>query len=390
MQRAGGWQRQRPRRAGLALMGPTAAMALTGLAITVACAPAVEPILGCEAGDGPLEVVCGFQNPEDLVPLPESGALLVSEFGSIEGDRPGWISLFDPASGRHERLFPAPAGAAAAHAESAPGWGDPACPGPPGDEFSPHGIDLGTGPDESLALLVVNHGGREAIEWFEVRREETEPGWSVAWRGCTVAPAGSFLNDVAILPGTGFLATHMMERARSRWSLLWAAWWGSPTGYVLEWQPGSQTDAGWRRLPGSEATLPNGIAVSPSGETVYLNAYLGDELRAFERSSGEPAFSVAVSKPDNVTWSRDGRRLLIASHDNASLAAVQACGHLKTGSCPLAFAVVAVDAATGASEVLFEHAGPPMGAATVALESEQGIWLGTYAGDRLGLLRSLD
>src|SRR6185503_17968258 len=91
-------------------------------------------------------------------------------------------------------------------------WGDATCPGPPSAAFSPHGIDLARRRDGRLALLAVNHGGRESVEFFEVAEPEHP---TVTWRGCAIPPPESFLNEVAILPDGGFVTTHMFARSTS-------------------------------------------------------------------------------------------------------------------------------------------------------------------------------
>ena len=56
-------------------------------------ATASEAITGCEAKDN-LRPICQFQNPEDLAPLPGGEALLVSEYGAMEGGKSGRLALY--------------------------------------------------------------------------------------------------------------------------------------------------------------------------------------------------------------------------------------------------------------------------------------------------------
>ena len=75
--------------------------------------------------------------------------------------------------------------------------------------------------------------------------------------------------------------------------------------------------------------------------------------------------------------------LLVASlrSDGSTL---MACGDLEHGACPADYAIVAVAPQTLATETVHEG-GPdtPMGAATVALEVEGELWIGSFAGDRI-------
>ena len=72
---------------------------------------------------------------------------------------------------------------------------------------------------------------------------------------------------------------------------------GSELGRVLEWQQ----DAGFTNVPGTKAAFPNGLEISEDGSVLYLNVYLGDELRAVQRGTGETLFSAPIESPDNMT-----------------------------------------------------------------------------------------
>jgi len=334
------------------------------------CAEPREPIIDCTPS-GDARPVCGFQNPEDLAQLPESRALVLSQMGEMDGSKPGSMVFFDLAS---DAITPAFGGASAAGIAPTPGWGDPTCPGSPGEKFSPHGLALARRPDGALQLLVVNHGGRESIELFEV--SDAQSAQSLTWRGCAIPPEGSFLNDVAALPDGGFVTTHMFPHGSTLWPLL-KALLGFSTGWVLEWHAGS----GWQKVPRSDGAMPNGIASSPDGESLYVDLYLGDEVRKLSRKTGETLASVEIASPDNVLWSPDGS-LLVASH-NAPLNEMLACGQLERGACPFHYSIVQLDPDTLAPHALYENVGPPMGAGTAALRIGDELIIGTFKGDRI-------
>jgi hypothetical protein len=64
----------------------------------------VEAVTSCEPV-GSATPICGFKNPEDLVALPGGEAILVSEFGAMEGDTPGGLALLVlPTEERREPL----------------------------------------------------------------------------------------------------------------------------------------------------------------------------------------------------------------------------------------------------------------------------------------------
>jgi len=330
-----------------------------------------RPITSCEPR-GNARPVCGFQNPEDLAVIPGDRALVVSEYGAMEGGRAGALALLNLDTEERRTLF---RGGDADDATAT--WGDAACPGPPPPEFSPHGIHVSRRPDGALQLLVVQHGGRESVEFFEVQGSGAAA--SVVWRGCAVAPPDAWLNSVAALPDGGFLTTHMMSRAEGAGALVetYQAT-ATPTGYVLEWQPGR----GFEVLENTRSVLPNGIEVAPDGASFFVNASAENEVRRYSRSSGEIEARVSVPTTDNSTWAPDGRLLvasLTADTDDFTL-----CLDLAPGTaCPLAFEIVAIDWETLETEVLYAGEGPPMGGGTVGLQVGRELFIGSFAGDRI-------
>ena len=302
--------------------------------------------------------------------MPGCKTLLVSEYGSLDGARPGKLTLSRIADGSTETLYPK----AGADVDD-PRWGDETCPGPPGDQLSPHGIHHSeTGGLDRV--FVVNHGGREAVELFELELRD-DGAASLTWRGCAPAPEGVWMNDVVGLPGGGFAITHMMPRGSSEEAINEAEVSRDDTGYALEWHAGS----GWSRLAGTDGGLPNGIEVSADGRTLYLNYYFGDRVAAVDRASGERLWDIEVDAPDNSSWTAGGK-LLVASHGE-NLEAVFACNEPGVQICPLAFAILSVDPRNGLTKTLFESAGPPMAGATVAVKVGTTIFLGSFAGDRM-------
>lgn len=354
--------------------------------------PSLKPIRSCDAV-GAARPLCGWQNPEDLAPLPDGRHVVVSEYGGQSGEQAGTLALLDLETETRRALYRGESAAeadaagamAAARAKAATGadvWGDPDCPGAPGPAFSPHGIDLSRRADGRMQLLAVQHGGRESVEWFEVAASPDT--WTLTWRGCAVAPEGSMLNDVVATPEGGFLATHMMPKRRSaprqfveymKSSLL-----STDSGYVLTWRPGE----GFGRLAGSAGGVPNGIAISPDGATVFVNYSAGGELRRIDRRSGRvEASNDALPPLDNATWAPDGR-LLVAGALAGALE-MMPCVSLDAGSCPGAFAIIAVDPETLESKTVYEGGlGTPSGAGTVGLQMPDGtLLIGTFAGDRI-------
>jgi hypothetical protein len=345
-------------------------MAVALAALGLGCGAGPGAIAGCEPADG-VTPVCGFSNPEDFALAPGGAWLIVSQFPPPSGGV-GSLVAFRIAGAERRTLFPDGAHVPAADA-------DPSCPGPPDAAlFAPHGVDLSTSYGVPPRLLVVNHGGREAIELFEVGWSEGGP--ALWWRGCVPLPEGAQGNDVAALPGGGFVVSNMMPRVEGVAALptLARMAFGRDTGSVLEWTPG----AGWRELPDSHGSAPNGVAASPDGSEVYFGEWAGSRLVRVRREGDPERRSVDLPHhPDNLSWTSDGQ-ILVAGQEGG-LGDVFGCVSLEGGTCALPFSVVAVDPVTLDVRNVLRHDGRAMGAASAALALGDEIWLGTFAGDRI-------
>ncbi|NNL86234.1 MAG: hypothetical protein HKP27_11305 [Myxococcales bacterium] len=338
-------------------------------------------LLGCGQGSGTgpdhaqLSVIDGFHAPEDIEPLPGGDILVVSEYGGLTAARSGTIKLLRR-SNKTEILYPQ---ATADGDKITIPWGELECGPPLGESIAPHGIHVGAGPGGKDQLLVVNHAKRESIEIFQIMDADAyEP--SVSWRGCVVAPEHVWLNDVAALPSGGFVASHMTPRGTTVEALLEIDDAPELQGHVLEWT----SESGWQKVAGTEGKLANGLQVSADGSIIYINYYLGDEVVAIERSTGKKLWTAAVEGPDNSSWTPDGK-LLVASH-RAELKDVLACHDGEAAFCGIRFGVVSIDPATGETEELFAGEGEPFGGATVAVDVGDRLYLGSFAGERVGYI----
>lgn len=338
------------------------------LLVLTGCGESPTPILGCEAGGG-IEPDCRFQNPEDMAVAPQGGRLLVSQMGGMDGSPPGDLAIYDPQSGRIEVLFPR------ADLADDRSWGDADCPPPELAAFAPHGLDVVHRSDGSWMLLVVNHGMRESVELFEV----TDQGDAVmlSWRGCAEGPDQAAFNDVVGRRDGAFYVTQMFPQDSQLSAMLAGGLLGSDTGFVYGWSQAG----GWSKVAGSDGPFPNGIEMSEDEQALYINMYLAGEVRKLDLTTGQVVAVVEVDSPDNSTWAADGR-LLVATHVDGLLELMN-CQGLAEGSCGFAFRIVALDAGNLSQETLIEHRGAPMGGATVALEMDGDLYLGTFAGDRI-------
>jgi hypothetical protein len=335
----------------------------------VGCTSDVTPIIDCEPGSG-LTPVCGFQNPEDMALVPGSDWIIVSQFGEMDGSIPGNLALFERNS---ETLYVDFPPISRSSASIGAGWGEPGCP-MPGKEFAPHGLDLTVLSDGRLRLLVVNHGGQDSVEFFEVRNAMPRP--EIIWRGCVQGPEDAYFNDLVNLSDGGFLATHMMPKGAQFFGQL-KGMLGFDTGHVMRWSPGD----GFSKVAGTDGPFPNGIEISADEKVIYLNIYLAGEVRKIRLSDGELLAKAIVASPDNITWGSEDR-LLVASHTDG-ITELLACQNLEQGACGFGFEIVGLDPDTMARTTLLSHRGAPMGAATVALQIDGRIYMGSFAGDRI-------
>lgn len=333
------------------------------------------PILDCVAV-GNARPICGFQSPEDIVALPGNEALVISGYGAMGADgvvrKPGGLVLFSLADETQKPLYTGGTDADVAEA----GWGDPTCPAPPKEKFNAHGIDLVRRSDGRVALLVVQHFGREAVEFFEVTGAGDD--FQLAWKGCVLAPADASLNEVVGFPNGDFYTTKMASISGA--SDFTEGTPTEPTGHAFAWTAAS----GYRKLEGTDGIMPNGIAASADGKLLFLNVTMQNEVRKIDVATGKVLASAPVKMPDNITWAPDGKRLLVASLHGFETTNFSVCIDVQQGACPIPFAIQAVDADTmTALGPVYESTGAPMGGGTVGLQVGSELFIGSFTGDRI-------
>ena len=262
-------------------------------------------MLGCTAADG-IEPVCEFRNPEDMVAVPPGDWLLISQMAQAGGGPAGSIAAYQPGTGRIEVLFPV------GEFEDVRDWGDAECAPPSIEQFAPHGIDIEQRADGAEELLVVNHGGRESVEYLRVER--SDEGLALRWRGCVAAPDHAFFNDVVARRDGGFWATDMMPKNHQLWATLTGALFGADTGQVYRFSPRE----GFSVEVGSAMPFPNGIEKGQDENSLYVASFFGNEVRRLDLARHEVTGRTHIERPDNLTWSPDGKLLAAANTDSMS------------------------------------------------------------------------
>jgi hypothetical protein len=317
-----------------------------------------------------IQFACAIRNPEDLVYFAPTNEIIFGEYGDMSAGRAGTLSALNPATMATRDLTILPDGAEQ--------WGDSNCEILPTGKLSPHGLDLSQRGDGSWQLLVVNHYQRESIEFFEL--SEDADGAVLHPRGCVQMPAENRINDVAATTDTsGFIVTHMhapddsSEGRFNAFKLLL----GLDTGYVMEWSPTTE----FKRLPGSDGSLPNGVTIAPDQQSYYVNQYTASKVSQIDRASGELLNEWSVSYPDNSAWGSDGK--LYVSSALGFITDALECPPRDGYSCMLPFVIEAIDPNDDTKEIVYRHEDGLIPVATVALELDGVLYLGSYSSDRL-------
>jgi hypothetical protein len=334
--------------------------------ILAACGADQPEIRGCEPV-GEIRPVCNMQTPEDIAALPDGRHLLLAHFGGMHDAR-GSLGLFDTETEALKPLYPA--GSAGADAAD-PAWGDAGCQAP--EEFSPHGTHLHQLLDGRWRYLVVNHGGRESVELFELLGTGADS--TLAWRGCVLAAPDTFINDVVGLPGGDLIFTRMFHRGGLLENLQSLV--GFNTGDLWRWN----REKGLWVLPDTGARQPNGLEISADGRYVFANMYIDKRVWKVDAETGEVVATAAVAHADNSAWGSDGR-LWVVTHTGGILQTA-ACFRRQERPCSAPFEIIAVDPDSMVTESVFTHSGAPMGAATIAVPQGGRVYMGSFVGDRL-------
>jgi hypothetical protein len=311
---------------------------------------------------GDTEVICGARSPEDLEVTPDGKYLVVAPFVTFRGAQAAGIGLqlFDVEKQTFASL--------PLRSEAKRGWGDTSCPGPIGDALAPHGISLGKRTSGEVQLFVVNHGGRESIEMYEL--QANDGAWRGVWRGCVVMKKDA--NDVAAMPDGSFFATEPTALGGEG-----DIFDGHATGYIVRWTP----NEGETILDGTNSGYPNGVLAGSDGRYLYYDAWTASEVHKYDVRGAKNVATVKLDfMPDNVTWS-DNDEILAAG-----IKGVQ--GDCPAGSgapCIQEFGVAAIDTGDMKAKTVFDSAGKGglISGVSVAVKARDSIYVGSFQGERL-------
>ena len=338
-------------------------------------------LAACVPGGSDVGYVSDAPNAEDLVLIPGSNWIITSGLDE-PGKLAGQLTLID-----REGKIARPLFLGDSPIVSDARQGDGKCPGAlqPG-QFGAHGIGLRVNAPGKGTLYVVNHTGREAIELFALDWAGKDP--VAVWTGCIPLPPGVLSNGVTPLPD-GRIAVTWMNAPEyftgpsgrdhpEAWIPKFIA--GDTTGYAATWAPGE----GWRKVAGSEGSVPNGIEASPDGRYIYVNLWRSSEMRRVPLAGGAVQSVKLTFMPDNLHWGDDGKLWTAGAFGPAK--DYFACA-AKPG-CHNDYRIASIDPASmQASELPHPDTRPAFGDATTALRVGGEVWIGSNPTDKVAWLK---
>jgi SMP-30/Gluconolactonase/LRE-like region len=334
-------------------------------------ARAAEP--GSCAPAGGLNFICGLENPEDLVLIPNTRWIIVSSMAPGGG-----LHAVDSDKKTARQVFPA--AARVAHDKSL--YGN--CPGPvEAAKAAFHGLSLRAAQGGRYKLYATQHGSRESIEVFEVETSAGTP--AVTWVGCVTMPDQLAANSVSSFSDGTILATVLIHPGKTFGDSLAKR----NTGAVYQWKPGT---IGFQMIPGTELPSNNGIDVSPDDREFYVVSSGLQQVVVYSRDIPAKVLrrgQFVEFTPDNVHWTSDGRLISAGMIDNEPACGgppkADANGGLQNlTSCPRGFMAATVDPKTmKVTEVARGPATPAFSAAASAVLVGSDIWVSSFHADRL-------
>lgn len=336
----------------------------------------------------PDEVICGLANVEDMVALPGTRWIIGSGIGN-NFFQAGGLHLIDEDKGTASKLS----------LDQSEGLKPRApfdqCPGPPSVEaFSAHGLSIVANADGTNNLYVVNHGGRESIEVFEVAPTDGDPQFT--WIGCVPTPDNAMSNSVAAradgslvmsasaagdTPMPAFAALSELVKSGTELPKMDPEEASQMRGAVLTW---TRVD-GWNKVPSSELEGNNGIELSKDGKWAWVNSWPGESVvyMPLDPALGKQRVVKLPFKPDNIRWSHDGK--LVATGHLASVAEVSECAMGDPKTCDHDYVSATIDPDTFEVTPLFSGKGTQkLGTATITLKTAKNLWIGSVRSQCIG------
>lgn len=346
-----------------AVIGALLTSAMIGRLVAVSAAQAKS----CAPAGG-LSFICGVQNPEDLVQVPNTQWLVASGMAPGSG-----LHIVDTRAKTARNLY-AP-GSPSVRADKTT---YASCPGPLDPKQAVlHGLSLRPTPDGRFRVYATNHGGRESVEVFELNVAGAAP--TATWIGCVLMPDKLAANSVASFSDGSLVATVLIMPGKT----FEDAFAGRVTGAVFLWTPGT---AAFRQLPGTELSANNGIETSPDDREFFVASTTTKRIVAFSRSDTSKPLRTAQLKefgPDNIRWTAGNRLITAGMIDDEP-----GCGGPpKTEAgirCSRGYVAATIDPRTMAvTEIARGPANPAFTGTAIAMRVGDELWLGSFNADRI-------
>jgi DNA-binding beta-propeller fold protein YncE len=363
--------------AGSLRVGSLASGLLGAIALAMSLWPVspaqAAPYVNCSAANG-VSFICGVTNVEDFAPVPNTKWLIGGDLSTASSPQ-GYLYLFDTSNRSVSAVQPSEIAIRPDKKTY------PDCPGPPDMKtFGPHGLDLTAAGGTHRVLYAVNHGGREAVEVFNVDLSKSKPAFT--WTGCVVAPKGFWPDAVASLPDGGIVVTSLWDPTDTdRMNKLSN---NQPVGALDEWHPGK----GWTPVAGTEGMSgPNGVVVSPDGKNIYLALWSGKQVARINRETSPPKVDTVPTGilTDNVHWSPDGKSIFVGGQ-NVTVKQALDCFESSAANCNVPFKIYRMNPETlKLTEAVKSGVYGVMGAGTGAVQVGNKIWVSSFRADRIGI-----
>jgi hypothetical protein len=341
-----------------------AGMCVLAGALIAAQAPPPAP---CTPSGG-LSFVCGIQNGEDLVLVPNTRWLIASGMAPGSG-----LHAVDTQAKTSRVVYGV--GTAATRPDRST---YASCPGPLDPKVMVlHGLSLRSAGGGRHTVYATNHGGRESIEVFEVAAGGAAP--TATWIGCVLMPNGMAANSVAAFTDRSLVATVLILPGKT----FEDAFAQRNTGAVFAWKPGDKT---FQMLPGTELSANNGIETSPDDREFYVASTTTKRIHAYARAKPGVVLRTAQLKeigPDNVRWTAEGTLITAGMIDDEP-----SCGGPPKSEagirCPRGYVAVTIDPKTMAvTEIARGPATKAFTGTAIAMRVGGDLWLGSFFADRL-------
>ena len=341
-------------------------LVLTSFAVGSMALRAAQPAPCSPAGG--LNFVCGVQNAEDLVLVPNTRWLVASGMAPGSG-----LHIVDTRTKTVATLYGGTTASARADKTKFAN-----CPAPLDPKLANlHGLSLRSAANGRYTVYATNHGGRESIEAFELDPSGATP--KATWIGCVLMPMGMAANSVAAFSDGSLLATVLILPGKT----FEDAFALKNTGAVFQWKPGALT---FSIIPGTELSANNGIETSPDDREFFVVSTTTKRIVAYAREKpGVPLRTAQLKEfgPDNVRWTADNKLITAGMLDNEP-----GCGGApKTEEgirCPRGYVAVTIDPKTMAvTEIARGPATPAFTGTAIAMRVGNELWLGSFNADRL-------